>query len=347
MNIHKNFTGGNIYIEKVQDHIVYLNNEQRDSAEDWFYWAFCVENAAGKTITFKFPPVRLGYYGPAISYDLKKWEWLGKGDDVDSFTITFYENKVYFAHSMLYHPDRFYQFSQKNNLTIKELCKSKKGRSVPYVTFGSGKRTILLTARHHACESTGSYVLEGVLEMLVKKPIENTRVICIPFVDFDGVIDGDQGKSRFPHDHNRDYNPDTPAIYPEVKAIRQIADSGILYGFDFHSPWHFHGRNDTIFIVEKSKSNTYSKFSSILENSVSQLSMKYYKRDNISLNTEWNKSTTPCFSYYMNRVAKSRLAFSLETPYFGTNDHIFNQENSVELGRCFADAIRKYDRMKE
>ena len=67
---------------------------------------------------------------------------------------------------------------------------------MPYVTFGEGERTLLLTARHHACESTGSYVLEGVLDTLLREPIPNTRVICVPFVDYDGVIDGDQGPEK-------------------------------------------------------------------------------------------------------------------------------------------------------
>lgn len=40
MIIHKNFTGENIRLEKIEDNIFFLNNELRDSAQNWFYLAF-------------------------------------------------------------------------------------------------------------------------------------------------------------------------------------------------------------------------------------------------------------------------------------------------------------------
>lgn len=43
MNIHCDFVGGNIKILSISETDVYLENEIRDSSEDWFYWAFCVE----------------------------------------------------------------------------------------------------------------------------------------------------------------------------------------------------------------------------------------------------------------------------------------------------------------
>lgn len=44
-----------------------LKNEMRDSGgDDWFYWAFCAEGAAGKELTFQFDPNRLGCFGPAF-----------------------------------------------------------------------------------------------------------------------------------------------------------------------------------------------------------------------------------------------------------------------------------------
>lgn len=46
--------------------------------------------------------------------------------------------------------------------------------------FGDGNRSIILTARHHACESTGSYVLEGVLDDLIDNPIEGFKYYACP-----------------------------------------------------------------------------------------------------------------------------------------------------------------------
>ena len=206
MQIRSDFIGGNIRLVNQTDTDVYLENELRDTTEDWFYWAFCVEGAENQTLHFHFQKNRLGYWGPAVSHDLVHWKWLGDVQE-NSFTYTFAngENRVYFAHHMLYHPNRFFDFCRQHNLEVKELCRGRLGTSVPCITFGSGEQSMILTARHHACESTGNYVLEGVLEQFLKTPIPNTRILCVPFVDYDGVLNGDQGKARAPYDHNRDY----------------------------------------------------------------------------------------------------------------------------------------------
>ena len=73
MKIHADFTGGNIAVKEQTANEVWLENELRDTTRDWFYWAFCVEGAAGTTVTFHMQAVRLGYYGPAVSHDLVHW----------------------------------------------------------------------------------------------------------------------------------------------------------------------------------------------------------------------------------------------------------------------------------
>lgn len=347
MIVHDNFIGGNIRILRREGNTYFLDSELRDTEGDWFYWAFCVENACGQTLTFRFPSMRLGYFGPAVSYDLDRWKWLGKCTD-DSFTYTFGKDEkvVWFAHSMLYHPARFYRFAERAKLDVLELCRSDKGRIVPYVRLGCGNRKILLTARHHACESTGSYVLEGVLDGLLKGPLPDTEVICIPFVDFDGVMDGDQGKNRRPHDHNRDYISGQKSLYPEVCAIRVLAEKGVEYAFDFHSPWHCGGENDTVFIVRPSagKQREYDRFSEAFESSLNENALFYQRKNDHQPDTGWNSSKSENFSCYMSGVADAQLAFSLETAYFGTKDNVFTQSRAVETGRCFAVAMKEYDR---
>ena len=345
INIHKNFIGGNILVKEILGDTVVLENELRDTEGDWFYWAFCVEGAEGKTVTFKMQSTRLGYWGPAVSYDLKNWSWLDSLDG-DSFTYSFKENesKVYFAHHMLYHPQRFYSLCDNLNLEVSELCKSRRERSVPCLNIGQGSRSILLTARNHACESTGSYVLEGVLQELCDHPIDDTRIFCVPFVDYDGVIDGDQGKARAPHDHNRDYKGDTPHIYPEVIAILQYADTyGCHYGFDFHSPWHLCGENDTVFIVQNSieKLDRQKRFAEILESEITEGSMRYSKANDHPPFVGWNQPSSS-FSVIMTSRAECYIAHTLETCYFGTEDNVASAEGFVELGKCFATALRKY-----
>lgn len=381
MKIHGNFLGGNIQVLQMTDNVIDLDNELRDTPRDWFYWAFCVEGAAGKTLTFRFNRNLVGYYGPAVSRDLQSWHWLESAEGNTAFTYHFGEDedRVYFAHDMLYHPQRFLDFAAAHGLTVETLCISPKGRPVPMVRFGSGSRTIILTARHHACEATGNYVLEGVLERLLEKPVEDSQTLCIPFVDLDGVVDGDQGKNRSPHDHyedyiedaqifcvpfvdydgvvdgdqgkdrapydhNRDYRDDQESVYPEVAAIRRLQkEYGAYICVDFHSPWHVGGQHDTVFIVQNSADMMpqFTRFGKLLEESLTPDALQYRMENDYPPETGWNQSSTPCFANYMRRHGAD-LAFTLENTYFGKPDNRFTQERGVQLGRCFADAMKKY-----
>ncbi len=345
MIIHQNFVGGNITVKEIDGDTVFLENQLRDTSIPWFYWAFCVEGAEGRTLTFKLGSNRLGYFGPAVSHDLENRKWLDSTEG-DSFTYTFgeNENRVYFAHNMLYHPDRFLKLADKYNLTVEELCKGYKGSSIPSIKFGEGETSIILSARHHACESTGDYVLEGVLTELLEKPIPNTKVLCVPFVDYEGVIRGDQGKSRAPHDHNRDYDTEKASIYPECAAIKEYAEeNGCTFGFDFHSPWHKGGQNDKVFIVQNcvEKLPRLNRFGELLEESITEKSLKYEHKNDFPPETDWNHVGAQ-FANFMRQRAENDLAFTLETAYFGTENNKVSEENLLELGRCFARALKKY-----
>ncbi|MDD4688378.1 MAG: hypothetical protein PHE51_01355 [Eubacteriales bacterium] len=346
MKISTDFLGGNILIKGQDGDTFYLDCELRDTEGEWFYWAFCAQGFEGRTIKFVFEKPWIGYFGPAISSDLNHWEWLNSGDD-HSFEYTFGENedKVYFAHHLLYHPDRFASFARKHGLEIKEFCNSRKGRSVPMVEFGEGDRLVILAARHHACESTGSYALEGTIEGLIKNPINNLRYICVPFVDYDGVVDGDQGKNRFPHDHNRDYPADAGAIYPEVKQIREIADNNdVFLAFSFHSPWHKGGLNDKAFLPQMTldKLDRLVEFGNTFESCITQEAFKYEQKNDYPPNTDWNKVGMPCFETYLLNNKGNYVTTSVELAYFGEYNNRITQDNTVEFGRCFAKAMKKY-----
>jgi protein AbiQ len=141
IKITMDFSGGNIDILALENDIVKLNPQMRDTDGDWFYWAFCVSGAAGRTITFDFTPYGyIGYHGPAVSGDLKEWRWAGSNDTPYCFTYSFGENEhnVYFAHDMLYGTERFYSFAKKMKFNAEHLCISEKGREIPFVRFGDG-----------------------------------------------------------------------------------------------------------------------------------------------------------------------------------------------------------------
>lgn len=350
MRIHNGFVGGNIRVVETVGDEVYLENELRDTAEGktWFYWAFCVEGAQGKTLTFHLGDTRLGYHGPAVSADLKSWSWLGEmNPDGESFTYHFGESEecVYFAHHQLYHPDRFFAFAKSYGLTVETLCKSKRGRDVPAIRFGEGESTVILTARHHACESTGDYVLEGVLRGLLDEPIEGLSVLCVPFVDYDGVVDGDQGKNRAPHDHNRDYVDGVASIHSAPKAIRAYMEKKPpRFAFDFHSPWHIGERNDNVFIVRRGTLpiDRQERIGRLLEEELIEDAMIYRTANDMPANTDWNRDRNPTFATFASRLPSCELAFTLETTYHGTPEHPTSGEKLVSLGRSFARALGRY-----
>lgn len=346
MRIHTDFIGGNSVVVRQTGHTVVLENELRDTDRDWFYWAFCVEGAQGETVTFQLQETRLGRFGPAVSHDGEAWRWLGRLDSPTAFTYTFgaAEERVYFAHHMLYHPGRFAAFARRNGLAVRELCRDYKGSSVPCVQLGEGSRSVILTARHHACESTGNYVLEGMLAELLVNPLPDTTVFCVPFVDYEGVIRGDQGKSRTPHDHNRDYAADADALYPPCAAVQAwAAEHGCHYGFDFHAPWHMGGEHDHVYIVRNGacRPEAFDRFAELLADSLTADALSYRPENDYPANTDWNLDG-PQFACYMGVRPENRLAFTLETTYFGKPEDPVSEEKLLALGHSFARAVARY-----
>lgn len=58
MKITSDFTGGNIIVKEICENTVHLECDLRGTVGDWFYWAFRVEGAEGKTVTFDFSEKR-------------------------------------------------------------------------------------------------------------------------------------------------------------------------------------------------------------------------------------------------------------------------------------------------
>lgn len=350
MKIHANFTGGNIRVLKIDGSHVYVQNELRDTVGDWFYWAFCVEGAQGQTLTFHFDKKWLGYYGPAISHDLYNWIWENEEAApaaYDAFTYTFGKDEtcVWFAHNKLYHPAHFDNFCKELGLEQLTLCKSERGRDVPYLRIGEGSQRMFLTSRHHACESTGTYVLEGVLRELLRDPLPDMEIIVVPFVDYDGVVDGDQGKSRSPHDQNRDYPLEFGSIYAVVREIRKLAlEKPTRYAFDYHSPWHVGGMNDWVFMVEKhyDANKNMTRFGNLWHNAITPESLPYDVTGTLPPETDWNTGPAATCTNFMHLAAGAELSFTVETPYFSCSGTPFTADGAREMGRCFAVALRQY-----
>ena len=266
VRISTDFPGGNVLVVSNASDGVVLTPDLR-GGRPWFYWYFEATPLQPGPVTFHFTEARqIGVRGPAVSRDGgASWNWLGtatvqlgQSSDKpppgalrgDSFAYTFAAagQAVRFAVGIPYLDAELQAFLKTHtsnpHLSRRVLTRTRQGRPVPLLQIGApgaGRRPMLVTGRHHACEAMASYVLEGFMaEALADTPAAQAFrrrhvLYAVPMMDSDGVEAGDQGKGRRPFDHNRDYGRTN--IYPEVKAVQALARSErIAFALDFHCP---------------------------------------------------------------------------------------------------------------
>jgi len=363
---------GNILVLKQSEGKVELRQDQRDTKDEkWFYWAFRVTGAAGKTIRFEFTDKEpgggpVGVRGPVVSKDGGKsfaYPLDGKSDKC-SFTYTFGkdENETFFYECFPYVLADWKAFVKKHEaelgktFVVETLCKSKKGADVPRARFGcirkAPKYRALLTARHHCSETSASWVLEGVAEAFFAKDElgawlrENVELMMVPFVDYDGVQAGDQGKKRFPHDHNRDY---TEFIYPETKAltewVKSYAGAKLDLFMDVHCPWIRGKYNEFLYTPWKNPKIIPSiegeKFFSETLEKLQCGSMRYKASDDLPFGQSWNKGVNygagaSSVMWFARDVKGLKLCRSFEVPFANANGAVVTPATCRDLGRDVA-----------
>jgi hypothetical protein len=366
VTISSGFPGGNIVVGKIEGDTVLLQTDLRDTKGDWFYWYFQVEGASGRTLNFQFTRgTPVGVRGPAVSLDEgKNWRWLGMGQaDAKSFSHTFSgtPGKVRFSFAMPYTRENLEGFLAKAGphpaLVREVLCKSRKGRDVERLRLGKiegePRFRVLVTARSHACEMMASYAAEGLMGAVLADDArggwfrENVEMMVIPFVDKDGVEDGDQGKNRAPHDHNRDYDPG--GLYPETQAIlRSVpawADGKLKIGLDLHCP-HIRGAtNEKIYLVGHqlpAMAGRQTEFSKLLENG-RKGPLPYAEAGNIPFGKDWNTAANFTAgtngSRWMASIPGIDVAGTFELPYANAGGAEVNAESARAFGSDLATAI--------
>ena len=118
----------------------------------------------------------------------------------------------------------------------------------------------------------------------------------------------------------------------------------MVYGFDFHSPAHSGGKNDLPFLVHNSirKRDRLLRFAECLQKEITPGSLQYRAENDIAPLEEWNVIPNRGIAYNTMHRPGADSAVSLETTYAGLPENKVDQEKLVELGRCFARAIRRY-----
>jgi len=364
--VDANYPGGNIVVDKIEGDTVSLHQELRDTARWWFYWNFRVRGAAGRILTFRFTNKNVfGTQGPAVSKDDGlTWAWLGrKTIKGTSFSYAFPPDarSVWFAFSLPYQEADLGRFLTRHkgnkHLAVHELCKTRKNRSVERIHIGRldgrPKYRALITCRHHACESTASYVVEGMMAALLAKTgdsqwfRENVEVMVVPFMDKDGVEDGDQGKGRQPRDHCRDYVG--KSLYPSVATLRTFIpewSAGRLhFALDLHCPYIRTGAIHMVGSPNKTIWQAQTTFSKTLE-SVGDKALPYNASANLPWGTGWNKASSykagKSFFLWADELEDIKLSTAIEIPYANAGKATITPDAARAFGADLVEAMRQY-----
>lgn len=373
--IDGDFPGGNIVVERIEGTTAWVHQDLRDTQGWWFWWQCRVRGAQGRTLTFRHtlpkPGANRPYYpysrrGPAVSLDGGlTWGWLGAAavDASGAFQYAFGPDvaEVRFAFAPPYVAADLERFLARHEgapaLQRRELCRSRQGRVVHRLHAGrldgrAGFR-ILVTARHHACESLASFVVEGLLAAVLEESElgrwfqQHAEIMAIPFMDPDGVEAGDQGKNRAPRDHNRDYAGES--LYPETRALRALApawlDGASGVALDLHCPAP---RNGHIYLVGNAAPAVWERqcrFSQFLERSI-RGPLPYRAADNLPFGQEWNVATNyadgKACGDWTAELPGMALDASFEVPYADAHTVDVTPDTARLFGRDLACALREY-----
>ncbi|MCM8803705.1 MAG: hypothetical protein NC833_00415 [Candidatus Omnitrophica bacterium] len=356
--IDKDFPGGNIIVDEIGEDFVKIRQDLSFTREWWFYWCFRIRNVRGKKIKFYFTDGNVfGSMGVCFSRNRKKWKWLGreninKKENSFSYKFSDFINTAYFSFCIPYVEYDLKKFLKKfPKVERRILTISENRREVEHLILKSGKSKfkVLLTARHHACETMANFLLEGIINFWFDKNIDSKFLQkyidfhIIPFIDKDGVEEGRQGKNSIPHDHNRDYT-ESP-IYSSTRAlIKEISkwNKKFILSIDFHCPYI---DEEKIYIVEPPfKVKEVRIFSQILEET-NKSKLKFSIKDNLPFGKGWNnkeEGEDKSCSYYIAKNFPTKFSCSIEFPYSKCGKEIINEKNSREFGYYIGKSISKY-----
>ena len=366
IRIDDNLPAGNIIVEKVSGDTVYVKPDLRDTEGEWFYWAMRVQGAQGKTLVFKFPFACVGVRGAVVSLDKgKTFSFAGNESRYwYSFTWTFgpKDKDVYFYEC---HPylladwNSFVSSIDKEDISLGVLCQSREGKDVPRATIGrrdgKAEHKVVISARHHCSETMASYVMEGIVKGFLaddntgKWLRDNVELTIVPFVDYDGAMNGDQGKNRRPHDHNRDY---TEFLYPETKALTELwKEKRPEIILDLHCPWIYGElNNEHVYCPRGDPATTPNMeaedyFLSLVEKEAKGL--PYQVSGNIPFGTNWN--TNQNYAQGLSSLQWARInapgaqvCCCFEIPFANARGTEVNPESARIFGTSIAAAISDY-----
>ena len=195
------------------------------------------------------------------------------------------------------------------------------------------------------------YVMEGIIQGICsddktgKGLRENVEFTVVPFVDYDGAVNGDQGKNRDPHDHNRDYGQ---FIYPETRALADKyleKDPEVI--IDLHCPWISSGVNEFLYNPLSNPEITpdiaaEEFFTKCIEKNAEGL--PYDPANNVPFGTSWNTNANyadglSCLNWARLNVPGARVCRCFEIPFANAGGTEVNPESCRVFGKSLASAL--------
>ncbi len=371
LRIDADIPGGNVIVKGIRGDTVEIAPDLRDTEGFWFYWQFRVRGAAGRTLRFEFSDQRaIGVRGPAVSTDGgRTWRWQQEAFPTAKHFEHHFDEQAAETRLAMTFPylaadlDAFLHGHEerKANLERHTLCRSRKGREVPFLKLGrldeDFDTCVIVTARHHACETMASFVVEGLIDEVLSDGAngqwlrEHARVVVVPLTDFDGVEDGDQGKNRAPHDHNRDYGEGEKSLYPETAAIRRLLpewSGGRPWIFmDMHCPYIRGGRNEVIHQVGRVDPKAWERQQILgrLVEAERRGPLPYEPSNDLPYGMEWNRAAIGLgrsSSTWMSQQAGNALSTTWEFPYANVGGAEVNIQSCRDFGGGLGAAVRRY-----
>ncbi len=388
--ITDDYAGGNIVVVKKLNDVVSLDNkvDPEEGSVPYFYWNFEVTSDTARTVTFSFDQNK-NYQTTLIGANLKvvystdggkTWNYI-PALSTKSFSYTFEANEtVRFGNVIPYVLSDYNDFVEANKdnpnvefTTMREKAaelgitsdtvtfKSGEGRDIPLIVIGNqnARRSIVLTARHHSCETVASFTLEGMLSYLMDDVgaefLSKYCIYAVPLVDIDGVENGEQGKGRGGQDHNRDYGVGT---YPEITAITTFfpeifKTQKLVAFFDSHNPGSVitdlgnhlsYGATDDgnpygtqdLEIAMEAEINRYAAILDSIENADTSADKLTYDPKNA-----WRAYGTVTQARVWFQMQGAQFATTLETSYTDT-PHEHYRDNTARWGKQLAEALKVY-----
>lgn len=214
------------------------------------------------------------------------------------------------------------------------------------------KKLVWVTARQHAGEVQGSYVLEGMVDALLSggtgRLLRETVFCFAPMVDVDAVEAGSYGKDQPPVDFNRDWT--SAPHHPAVRAIQNAIDAGadqndyVLF-LDLHGPtpgdpsylvpahgavydelaWREHWRLGALFEAETPKR--------------CPLRCADYRPGSLN----WSYENAECVATESNRLRWGVTAATLEIAYHRTaTGHLVRPDDWRAFGRALVRGVGRW-----